>query len=46
MFPETNFMEKDSAKNRLVFVKTNRVSKYMLLRRIYAVHTMNIIRLE
>ena len=46
MFPETNFIEQDSSKNRLAFVKTNRVSKYMLLRRNIAVHTMNIKRLE
>ena len=30
MFSETNFMEKDSSKNRLALMKTNRVSKYML----------------
>ena len=30
MFPETNYMEKDSTKSLLALVKTNRVSKYML----------------
>ena len=45
MFPETNFMEQDFSKNCLALVKTNRVSKYMLLGRNYAVHTMNIKRL-
>ena len=30
MFSETNYMEEDSSKNRLVLVKTNRVSKFML----------------
>ena len=46
MFQETSFIEEDSSKNRLALVKTNRVSKCMLLRRNYAVHTMNIKRLE
>ena len=30
MFSETNFMEQGSSKNHLAFVKTNRISKYML----------------
>ena len=46
MFSEINFMEQDSSKNRLALVKPNRVWKYMLLRRNYAVYTMNIKRLE
>ena len=30
MFPETNYMEQDSSKNRLASMKISRVSKYML----------------
>ena len=30
MFSETKFTERDSSKNRLALVKTNRVSKFML----------------
>ena len=46
IFCETNFIEKGSSKNRLALVKTSHFSKYMLLRRNYAVHTMNIKRLK
>ena len=30
MFSETNYIKEDASKNRLVLVKTNRVSKFML----------------
>ena len=42
MFSETNYMEQDSIKNRLAWVKINRVSKYTISMPNYAVHNINI----